>query len=681
MYSNMKKSFLALASLAAIAVACQVEKMDELPLVDNSVVYTASTEAYAPATKTAMDGLDVVWSENDYLAVFQGKTIADKFVVSSGIGETLADFILSGSEAVGENEFDFNVAVYPHSEDVEFGEYVEQQGGWPGVLSLDDDMNSEESVTYELSGLTLPSTQEYTPGTFAEGTFPMVAVTESLDDDEFCFRNLLGVMKLQLKGTKNIKAIKVSGNNGEALSGTYTVRIVPGAAPELVMGDSKPAVTLDCGDGVQLNATTATDFYIALPPADFTKGFTVNFVDDQEKLYQLKATAANTLKRSSVLAMQEINVDDLAVEVQTSVFKTEASMTEVQLEIAFNAPDVIGFYGCFIPDVDMWDNIVYPALQNGDPMSGGITVSDFLSGMYADMMPMQTYGSYNGKLSEFGWSSEMLANEQYNILSPVTSYYVVIVPIIEGKVEYTLDDFDIKSVATSTPEAGGTAKLPTPEITIDYKGCAVVFDPSEDVEYVRYLILKDTDEQLEESEYMEALFSEGSYDAYYDSEYGCEIGVDNAYGVLPGTGYELYVMYLGVDGKAAFDRFDVNTKPIPYDDALTVSVETPEYNGVDNLIETTVTYTADAVELYYMVTTQNTMTDYNASENIVGILSGYPSSSITVVELDPSSTSVEISKAPQRKNADNYVHVVVKNAEGKFSHFVTSAACRATTAQ
>ena len=113
----MKKSFLVLASFAAIAVGCQVEKMDELPLVDNSVVYTASTEAYAPSTKTAMDGLDVVWSENDYLAVFQGNVLADKFVVSDGVGTTSGNFTLD-TEGEDYTPMDFNLAVYPYADNL-----------------------------------------------------------------------------------------------------------------------------------------------------------------------------------------------------------------------------------------------------------------------------------------------------------------------------------------------------------------------------------------------------------------------------------------------------------------------------------------------------------------------------------------------------------------------------------
>jgi hypothetical protein len=73
---DMKKSFLALASLAAIAVGCQVETMTEPAYVEKAVVYEAETESYTPATKTAMSGLDVVWSEGDNVAIFRGDVLA-----------------------------------------------------------------------------------------------------------------------------------------------------------------------------------------------------------------------------------------------------------------------------------------------------------------------------------------------------------------------------------------------------------------------------------------------------------------------------------------------------------------------------------------------------------------------------------------------------------------------------
>ena len=116
----MKKSFLALASFAAIAVGCQVETMTDLPVVDESVVFKAVTESYAPATKTAMDGLDVVWSADDQVAVFQGNEYYDLFkVTSESVGDTEATCTLQEDRDASNNALPYNGAFYPVSKNME----------------------------------------------------------------------------------------------------------------------------------------------------------------------------------------------------------------------------------------------------------------------------------------------------------------------------------------------------------------------------------------------------------------------------------------------------------------------------------------------------------------------------------------------------------------------------------
>ena len=211
----MKKSFLALASFAAIAVGCQVEKMtDELPLVDEAVVYEAVTEAYAPATKTAMTAdKKVVWSANDQIAVFQGNWSYDVFeVTSASVGHTEAGFTLKTNREDHMQTLPYNVAVYPISEDFE--------------AFYDDE------TSFGVWGLELPSTQKYTAGSFGNGAFPMAAVSE---DNKFEFKNLLGAMKLQLKGNRAVKSITVTDNAGNQLAGEGGVYLSVDDVPVFVI--------------------------------------------------------------------------------------------------------------------------------------------------------------------------------------------------------------------------------------------------------------------------------------------------------------------------------------------------------------------------------------------------------------------------------------------------------------
>ena len=154
--------------------------------------------------------------------------------------------------AGGTQSFQSNVAIYPYEEGLSCTKLTGNEG------------------SYQVAGVTIPAIQNYSADSFADDSFPMVAVTDNLNDYTLNFKNLCGALKLQLKGTAKVKTIELRGNDNEPLSGDATVTAYSdGSAPMVTMSpDASTIVTLDCGDGVQLNETTATDFLLAIPPTD-----------------------------------------------------------------------------------------------------------------------------------------------------------------------------------------------------------------------------------------------------------------------------------------------------------------------------------------------------------------------------------------------------------------------------
>ena len=304
----MKKSFITLASVAAIAVGCQVESIGEAGTSDGASSFEVATEVFTPSTKTLMTAeRTVVWSAGDRLAIFQGSTVADEYVVTSeSVGKTNGNVTIvednstvNGDFTTG-TELSCNVAYYPYS-----------SGLTLSGASLDG------TSTCEIDGVVLPATQTYAAGSFGNGAFPMVSVTETIADHTLKFKNVLGAMKLSLKGTQTVKSIKIEGNNSEKLSGAATVTAyIDGTAPALTMAsDAATSVTLDCGaTGVQLTESAATDFIIALPPVLFSKGFkvTVTCTDDTE--IPFSTSTANTVLRSSILVMPTVILGEDATE-------------------------------------------------------------------------------------------------------------------------------------------------------------------------------------------------------------------------------------------------------------------------------------------------------------------------------------------------------------------------------
>ena len=291
----MKKITLSLA-VAVIALASCQKPEAALPVAEQ---FTATVESFDSPTKTSMTPEKyVVWSQNDRLAIFQGSTLADEYKVSdASVGKANGTFSIvaddsniNGDFSAG-TELPCNVALYPYADD----------------LTLTGSALEDEETIYEIEGLTLPAEQVYVEGSFANGAFPMVAVTANLADHNLKFKNLLGALKLQLKGTQKVMSIKVTGKSNEVLSGSavvtaYTNNLTP-TVTMTATDDASKSVTLTCGNAVQLNESKATDFIIALPPVLFTQGFTVTVTDSEDATYTVETDKANTVLRSSILTM------------------------------------------------------------------------------------------------------------------------------------------------------------------------------------------------------------------------------------------------------------------------------------------------------------------------------------------------------------------------------------------
>ena len=293
----MKKTFV-YSLLAILALTgCQTKELDslndepEVILNEDSKVFTAVIDDdFNAETKTSLDGEgNVLWKRGDQVSIFAGSTINEQYQVSDASdGKTAASLNkVSGGGFVAGTEIDNNVAFYPYASTAEI---------------------AKSGSNYVISGVEFPATQTYAAGSFGNGTFPMATVTSSTEDMNLKFKNVLGGLKLQLKGTSTITSITVTGNNNEILCGDAEVTTTYGGVPSIVLSDaSAKTVTLNCGAGVTLDSETATPFIIALPPITMTGGFTVVVTDKEGKQMQIKTTKPQTITRSNLLKMPAVN--------------------------------------------------------------------------------------------------------------------------------------------------------------------------------------------------------------------------------------------------------------------------------------------------------------------------------------------------------------------------------------
>ena len=157
------------AILLAVTACQQTE-----PLVEPGVVigpeFIARIEEFDPETKTALDGNSVVWSAEDQIAVFQGTAKADKYQVDEdciGTKEGIFAIVAKGETSSAEN-FNANIAIYPYQDGLAVAR--------------------TSATEYQITGVTIPSTQTYTANTFSNGSFLMAAITDDLNDHTLNFK-------------------------------------------------------------------------------------------------------------------------------------------------------------------------------------------------------------------------------------------------------------------------------------------------------------------------------------------------------------------------------------------------------------------------------------------------------------------------------------------------------------
>lgn len=657
----MKKVLMSLAAVAAVFAGCQKPELEVAPVVVKEA-FTATVENFG-ATKTAMDGNHVVWSTGDQLAIFQGTGVADLYELADGYeGLASGKFTLKagmGDDFFGGMEMNDprNVAFYPYAQGL--ATYCEE-GAWV------------------VSNVTLPATQAYTENSFANGAFPMVAVTESLEDHVLRFKNVLGAVKLQFTGKSAVKSVALKGNNNEVLAGAATVAAHDGfETPSVVVAENGATeVVLECGEGVQLSETEATAFVLAVAPVNFENGFTVTVTYVGGYTHTIEAAAANEVLRSGVLVMPEV-----ALPTPPSLdFTYEAGMTDVALSVKVEG--YTGFYGIFSRP-EMWEMVLEYVGQ------GWVSFGDILSGMMGTELPCLLYEGpeFTGNLSTFGIDEMYLEWGMDNMIAPGNSYVVALVPVVEGKVDYALEDALVYNVATADLVMGGNVALPEYTIEKDYNASSVFLAGSDEVVYVKYDIYEADAEVPTEETCLEEMA--WAYDACYDSTEGAELVVDNSYGVLPGAAYKVAIIVAKADGSASLHVLDVETLAIPYNENLVVTFEgAPEYDSANNTALTIVNVPAGAVKLYYTLNTKATYSDYDAAAfALVGVLNG--TTGFASVDLTEEGAVVdgqvviepEVGSLNDYNDATVAVHVAVVDAEGKVSHFTSSATCVAAKKQ
>lgn len=227
---------------------------DVAVLTPHQVVKASST-----ATKTSLNGLQILWSKGDQLSLFNADGQTCTYTLTGDGGQTSGDF---QTETMPEEGYKY--AIYPAVHEATVSE---------GVIST-----------------SIPEAQTYNGSDFPV-SYPMAAV--SSDGKNYQFTNLATVLDLSLVGDAAVKIISIEAAGGEKLAGAASVDF-NGETPTLTATGSA-SVTLTCTEPVQLTAA-ATEFRFIVAPGTYSKGFKITVTDNAGK-----TTVITTAEAESVL--------------------------------------------------------------------------------------------------------------------------------------------------------------------------------------------------------------------------------------------------------------------------------------------------------------------------------------------------------------------------------------------
>lgn len=294
----MKKTLFYMMLLAG-AVACQMAEESQAPVKEEvpASVFHATLEGAEAETKVYTDeALHVLWNADDRVTIFAKTTRNKQYRFLGADGATGGDFEeVVGGFGTGEN-IDYNFAVYPYNATTAY--------------SYGD--NASDSSDDYLATV-FPKAQTYRAGSFGPGANLMVAKSGT---DDLPFKNVGGYLCLKLYGSGfSVRSIVLQGNNNETLSGPVKVSIGDGNIPSMEFDTADPSklekeIVLSADTPVALgaDAANAVTFWMVVPPATLSGGFTVTVIDGNGGMHQKSTSKSITFERNKQTPMKAFEI-------------------------------------------------------------------------------------------------------------------------------------------------------------------------------------------------------------------------------------------------------------------------------------------------------------------------------------------------------------------------------------
>lgn len=317
------------------------EEPEEAVSTLRHMTFTAGPEGQA--TKAAIDGLDIKWSTNDKVAVFDGSDLNfgnQAFELTAGAGTTCGVF--EGEAAEASNYF----AMYPYiatyvaelvpsyeeacaaagtlADELEHWQMYYEFGDTERIQRYMDDyeMSAEnqaiiwawikgESLTVksgpqrsgdQFDNIIIPVEQMAVAGSADPAAMLMLA--KSSDGEAFEFKNVCSFVKITPQF--DCYAIGLKSKAGQSLAGNASVDFSGDVPSATVVSDGADEVFL-VG-----NIKAGNAYYIAVCPGSLSGGFTVEFLTADKSNYYARSTNKSlSLTRSHVADLGEFTASGI----------------------------------------------------------------------------------------------------------------------------------------------------------------------------------------------------------------------------------------------------------------------------------------------------------------------------------------------------------------------------------
>ena len=321
------KTYLLCLGLALTTASCSQDDFDSTEATSEKLVEMSFIAGSSqPVTRTVLgsDGATVTWQTNDQIGIGYYSAPGNKslpFKTSS----TGSNVIFWGQAADQQNPY---FMMYPYQEDAK-------------ILQ-------KNNVTAEYQ-YTFPKNQQAIAGTFDPKANVSVGIIPQRGKP-FIAYNVGGLLRFTIKGTSNVKQVKLLSIGQENLAGNLKSTITFAndgkiSAATNVFTTASPVVNLTAASGT-LEENKA--YYIALPEQKLSQGLTLVFIMQDGKAILKKVKQEINIQRAKVYDLGEMTLD--ATKAKAFILKNQGLIEAVGAKVSGLVKTVDGHLDIYAAD-------------------------------------------------------------------------------------------------------------------------------------------------------------------------------------------------------------------------------------------------------------------------------------------------------------------------------------------